>query len=475
MRHWLCWLGISFVLFTTFRVSADANEQSSVFISDVELITSWREDASVDRSLIESFKELLRLHGYQTDECQENTDAWLKVADRVGPQGIDKYREIDRRLVAAQKCNVPPSAARSYSVKLILEYDELLKNRRAVLHLVSLDKHPSIDGGYAHKPGELVGWYDIMNRAIDRALNHVNDVTAVHLDAPTEASVAEGVMVDARGTWDPDGDAFELRWRVSVDACVRGDERVPVAGADGSSCPDGMTRQDLVVHDQAGGNDLTRAFNVPMVGDYKIAVHAKIGAREESPRTVLLRAYPARSWAFSARAGYFPLPQYLLSDFRERQSGLLLGLALQRRIVHRLGMLGWYEEIHLGLGLDALNQASTYNYEGHAQALLMGFHFISRTLDRTGRYGLASHASLGVAAYSAFRGAKDSEEWGWYGDGLLGFYYALTDNYVDKKSKLCATVCPSLTVGPTFNVLNNLDAKIRGISLGLQFMTHLEF
>ncbi|HET8935521.1 MAG TPA: hypothetical protein VFN67_18865 [Polyangiales bacterium] len=429
----------------------------------------------MDRSLIESFKELLRLHGYKTDDCQENTDAWLKLAERVGPQGIDKYREIDQRLVAAQKCTVPPSALRSYSVKLILDHDKLLKNRRAVLHLVPLGNYPSIDGGYAHKPGELVGWYDIMNRAIDRGLNGHDDETSIRMSAPTEAVVGEGVEVDGRGSWDSDGDAFELRWQVTVDACVRGDERVPVAGADGSSCPEGMTRQDAVVYDQAARTDLIREFKVPMVGDYKIAAHAKIGAREEPERVLLLRAYPARSWAFYARVAFFPLPQYLLSDSRDRQLGYLSGIGLQRRFLHRLGTLGWYEEIHIGVGFDALNQRSTYNYEGHAQALLMGVHLIGRTLDRTGRYGLASQSSFGAASFTAFRGAEDSEEWGWFADALIGFYYAFTDNYIDRKSKFCATVCPSVTVGPTMHMLNNVQAKIRGISLGFQLMTHLEF
>jgi hypothetical protein len=478
MRQWLylLWIGVISLVSTEARADdagqSDDSSLPTVFISDVELITSWREDASVDRSLIESFKELLRLHGYQTDECQENTAAWLKIAERAGTQGIDKYREIDQRLVAAQKCNVPSTATRSYSVKLVLDHDKLLKNRRAVLHLVALGNYASLDGGYAHKPGELAGWYDIMNRAIDRALNRYNDHTTIRVSLPEEAVVGETIVIDGRNSWDPDGDAFELRWKVTVDACFRGTERVP---ADGFDCPEGMQRGDAVVYEQAASHDLSREFKVPMVGDYKVMVQAKIGAREEPPQTFSLRAYPARNWAFSARVSFFPLPQYYLSDSRERQTGISTGFSLQRRFFHRVGLMGWYEEIALGLSLDTLNQASTYNYEGRAQALFMGFQIIGRTLNRTGRYGLASNTTFGAVVHGASRGGQESEEWGWFSDALLGFYYAFTDNYVDRRSKLCATVCPSIVVGPTLKVLNNVDARIRGASFGLELVTNLEF
>lgn len=219
---------------------ADTAVPESAFISEVNLITSWERDASIDQSLVETFKQLLRLHGYRVDECEENTAAWQKIAARaVTTTDVERYREIDERLVAAQKCVVPSSATRAYDVKLILDYDPELKNRRAVLHLVALGDYPGIDGGYAHKPGERMGWYDLMNRAIERAMRRFNDPTSIRIQVPSEATVGDMVQLDARGSWDPDGDAFELRWRVNVDACVGTKDSVP---KDRRACPRGKKK-----------------------------------------------------------------------------------------------------------------------------------------------------------------------------------------------------------------------------------------
>lgn len=452
---------------------ADTVIPESAFISEVNLITSWEKDASIDQSLVETFKQLLRLHGYRVDECEENTAAWQKIAARAATtHDIESYKEIDERLIAAQKCVVPSSATRAYDVKLILDYDPELKNRRAVLHLVALGDYPGIDGGYAHKPGQTMGWYDLMNRAIERAMRRFNDPTSIRIQVPSEATVGDLVKLDARGSWDPDGDAFELRWRVDVKACVGKPTALPL---DRRACPGGMKSGLAPVAQQAAEQDLTREFRVPMVGDYDIGVYAKIGAREEPVQTFSLRAYPRRAWTFFSRQGVLRLPKYYLSDTPRRQLALVQGFGLMRRFVHRISFYRWFEEIHYGLALNMVQQLSTSNYEGKTTATQFTFEIADRILDRTGRYGVVSTASLAVSVLNADRGGSETTEWGWMIWTMIGGYYALGENYLNRNTSFCQTVCPSITFGPTLVTMQNITAKKVGIGLGTEALFGLEF
>jgi hypothetical protein len=454
-------------------VLAETAVPDSAYISEVNLITSWKEDASIDQSLVETFKQLLRLHGYKVDECEENTAAWQKIAARAAStDDFDRYKEIDERLVAAQKCIVPSSATRAYDVKLILDYDPELKNRRAVLHLVSLGDYPGIDGGYAHKPGQTMGWYDLMNRAIERAMRRFNDPTSIRIKVPSEATVGELVQLDARGSWDPDGDAFELRWRVNVKACVGASSALP---ADRRACPPGMNKGASPVAQQAAEQDLTREFRVPMVGDYDIGVYAKIGAREEPVQTFSLRAYPRRVWTFFARQGVLRLPKYYLSDTAKNEVALMQGFGAMRRFVHRISFYRWFEEIHYGLGLNMVHQLRTFNYEGKITAVNITLEIADRILDRTGRYGVVSTASLAVSAINADRGGHERTEWGWMIWTMIGGYYALGENYLNRSTAFCQTVCPSITFGPTLVTMQNITANKVGIVLGTEALFGLEF
>jgi hypothetical protein len=445
----------------------------SAFISEVNLITSWKGDASIDRSVVETFKQLLRLHGYQVDDCEENTAAWQKIAARAAtPNDLATYQQIDERLVAAQKCIVPSSAVRAYDVKLILDYDPELKNRRAVIHLVALGDYPSIDGGYAHKPGQSMSWYDLMNRAIERAMRHYNEPTSIRINVPSEATVGEMVQLDARGSWDPDGDGFELRWRVNVNACMGAATVLPT---DRRACPAGLKKGAAPVHEQAAEQDLTREFRVPMVGDYEVGVYAKIGAREEPLRIYQLRAYPRRAWTFFAREGLLRLPKYYLSDTRQRALARMQGIGVMRRFVHRIGFMRWFEEIHYGLSVNTMQPLSTFNYEGKMTGTMFTLEIAGRVLDRTGRYGVVSTASMSVSMLDAQRGGRDRSEWGWMVSSMLGGYYALGENYVNRSTSFCQTVCPSISFGPTFATLQNTTAKKTGIVLGTEAVFGLEF
>lgn len=452
---------------------ADAPLPESAFISEVNLITSWKEDASIDESLVETFKQLLRLHGYRVDDCEENTAAWQKIAARAATTNDpETYRQIDERLVAAQKCTVPSSATRAYDVKLILDNDQELKSRRAVLHLVALGAYPSVDGGYAHKPGEQVGWYDLMNRAIERAMRRYDEPTSIRVEVPSEATVGDVVKLDARGSWDPDGDAFELRWRVDVDACSGGGKTLP---KDRRACPRGMKKGAAPVGHQAAEHDQTREFRVPMVGDYEVSVFSKIGAREEAAQTFQLRAYPRRAWTFFARQGVLRLPKYYLSDTKKNEVGLLQGFGLLHRFVHRIGVMGWFEEIHYGLGINTIQQLSTFNYEGRATGVLFGLEIAGRALDRTGRYGVVSTSTMTASALDVDRSGDAKTEWGWAVWTMFGGYYAFGDNYLDRKTSFCQTVCPSISFGPTLVIMHNITAKKPGIVLGTEAVFGLEF
>ena len=452
---------------------AEAAVSESAFISEVSLITSWKEDASIDKSLVETFKQLLRLHGYQVDDCEENTAAWQKIAARTATTNdLGNYQQIDERLVAAQKCIVPSSAVRAYDVKLILDFDPELKSRRAVIHLVALGDYPPIDGGYAHKPGASMGWYDLMNRAIERAMRHFNDPTAIRINVPSEAVVGDLVLLDARESWDPDGDAFELHWRVNVNACVGEPKALPT---DRRACPAGMKRGPAPVHDQAAEHDLTREFRVPMVGDYEVGVYAKIGAREEPLRTYKLRAYPRRPWTFFARQGVLRLPKYFLSDTRRNELALQQGFGLMRRFVQRIGVYRWFEEIHYGLGFNSVQPASTFNYEGKMTGALFTLEIATRTLDRTGRYGVVSNLSMSLAVLNAERSGREHTEWGYILSAMFGGYYGFGDSYIDRETHFCQTVCPSISFGPTVATLQNISAKKVGFVLGTEAVFGLEF
>jgi hypothetical protein len=353
-----------------------------------------------------------------------------------------------------------------------LAFDAALNSRRAIIHLVALGDYPSIDGGYAHKPGQLMSWYDLMNRAIERALRRYNERTAVRAVVPKEATVGEVLHLDARGTWDPDGDAFELRWDVKVKSCVGKGETLP---SDQRRCPGGRKRGFAPVHHQTGRQDMTRDFRVPMVGDYEIGVYAKVGAREEPVHTYHVRAYPRRSWTFFVHQGVVGLPKYFLSDSRKQELGLVQGFGLLKRFMHRVGLFGWFEEVHYGLSIGSLQQASAFNYRGHTTATLFSLEIHGRTLDRTGRYGLASTLTLSMLAAAAQRGRHERTEWGWMVSAMIGWYYAFGENYLDKETRYCAAVCPSVTIGPTLVTMENVTSDRIGVALGADAVIGIEF
>jgi hypothetical protein len=354
-----------------------------------------------------------------------------------------------------------------------LDYDTLLKNRRAVIHLISLDDPKAgLDGGYAHKPGEPAGWYDLMNRAIERTIRRFNENTAIRVSAPKEATVGQAVRVDGRTSWDPDGDAFELRWRVTVKACVGGGKMLP---RDGGACPEGMKLDDAFVQDQAAGHDLTREFRVSLIGDYTIDVHAKIGAREEAVRSYRLRVFPRNDWTFFARIGALRLPKLFLSDSLDNEVGIVLGFGLLRRFLHRIGLFGWFEEVHYGLSVNFMEQGSTFNWDGRAVSALFTFDIVGRLLDRTGHYGMTSSSSMSVAAINALRRGVDHDEFGWMITAMVGAYYTFGHNYVNETTSLCTSVCPSLTLGPTFTGMSNSSAHRVGLTFGVETIFGLEF
>jgi hypothetical protein len=119
---WMSWAGTAY--------ADPPPEQEAIFISHVALVTDWVVGPDAKQSLIEQFKHLLRVHGYQTDACVETKEAWKQVISQA--EGKIPYHEIDQKLVAAQVCAVPSTATRAYSARLTLVYDEVLKQRQAI-------------------------------------------------------------------------------------------------------------------------------------------------------------------------------------------------------------------------------------------------------------------------------------------------------------------------------------------------------
>ncbi|WP_437985164.1 hypothetical protein [Sorangium sp. So ce117] len=472
--RWTIILLVSCLVTLAGNVLAQTATSKREFIQNIKLFTSQDSSANVDRTQIPIFKQLLEQHGYGTDNCKEAREGVQTMTTRASPDQPGSYERVGKRalFVAAIQCEVPNEDVLVYDAELVLDVDPVLKNRRAVLRFVPIGPGKVKSGGYAHKPGELASWYDMVSRAIERTLAGFNEPTSIRLVLPEETRVGDTLRLDARSSWDPDGDAFELRWNITTKGCFGSKDATPI---DGHPCPRGTVKGSVKVQDQAGLHELTREFRVPMVGDYEVRVHAKIGAREEPDRIYRIRAYPRRSNVFFSRVGYRMLPTDFLGSTGEREPALLINAGYLGRVAHRIGFFDRYEEVYWGFSLGALENARSFNFKGESMAALVGVEAIARTLDRTGRFGFANSLSLNGGMIRALRGDYVHTEAAVVIEGMAGFYFLAGGNYVDKSVAYCAGVCPGITVGPTLSLFQNITTTKLGISGGLEIVMGMEY
>jgi hypothetical protein len=445
-----------------------AETPRKAYIRTIRIFTFGKPNLEVNRGLISIFKGVLERFRYQVDDCEESLEPLLTGKLRI----TDQESANQERLIVESRCRVPEEVL-VFDAELVLTVDPELGNRRAVLRFVPpFSKQPVRSGGYAQKPGEpRASWDDIISRGIERTLEGYNEPTAISLALPRSATVGETVRLDGRSSWDEDGDSFELRWRITTPGCVSQWAQLPV---DHWPCPSGTVNGAVDVRAQSGQSANTREFRVPMIGDYEIAVHSKVGDREEPDRIFHLRAAPRRSRTFFSRVELLRLPTDFLKSGQETTPGLLTGLGYLRRIVHRIGLLGLYEEVHLGVSMSSMQALPTYG-QTLALSSQLGMEVVPRVMDRTGRLGLSFPISLNGMLVSTRRQDDLGTEVGFLVETMAGVYYAFGENYLDKRTSYCNKVCPSVTVGPTLTAMMNSSISKFGVSGGVEILMGMEF
>ena len=443
------------------------NSQNKIFIRDIRIFAVGHQDFTIDIGLSTVFKSILDRFHYSVNDCDDLLTPLRQNKNRV-PDEISAQEE---KLLMRSHCNTPPGAI-VYDAELVLGVDPELGNRRAVLRFIPVFESSSpSSGGYAQKPGEpKLSWDDIISRGIERTLGGFNDPTSIQVTVPSETSVGDTLEIDARNSWDEDGDTFELRWQVITTGCIGTDITLP---ADQHQCPIG-TNGPVEVFTQSGKKANMREFRVPIVGDYKIAVHAKIGDHEETEHVFHVRAYPRRSRLFFSRIGFVGLPDDFFESGHRAAPALLGSAGYLRRVYHRIGLFGWYEEMYLGgsFGITTTVRDLDISRSGAVQ---LGFEVANRLMDRTGRLGLASIFSMNGFASHGMRGDRVTVESGLFLDFFNGVYIAFAENYMDKPSMRCTSMCPSIAIGPTFTSMVNLSTHKFALTVGGEFMMAVEF
>lgn len=447
---------------------------SKPFISAIQVKGSANPQQGVDDTLVDLLKDALLRHGFQVDDCQLAMRGVQQVADNTSSLPEVDFAKIEsfERIVAEASCRVPEGVP-VYSAVLAFNVDGELKSRRAVLRVARLGTGVMYAGGYANKPGELVPIHDMIDRAVRRALRSVNEPTVLSLVMPPTAEVGRTVNLDARSSWDPDGDPFKLVWDIRVPGCRKpGADATPV---DGWPCGNGSKREKVGVPHAVGNHDQTQTFTATMVGDYDIKLHASVGSHDEATRTYHVRVYPRRSRTFFARVEYLPLPTNFMRTIDEPEVALMDGIGYVGRLFHRLGFWGWYEDVSIGASLNSIQPLRAFDFDTSGIGTTLGVEIFARTMDRTGRFGVSTPLSLQGGYLFARRGDYDRGEGVLMAKTALGGYFAFSENYRFSRSKICLSVCPSLEVGPTLSVLYNMRLKKVGIPLGVQMVMGVEF
>jgi hypothetical protein len=432
------------------------------------------------------FIALLGNYGYPTDDC-EIKDRILgpslkHIVDNVIPldsgnpnqEGVSPEIEklaLEERRISETYCPAPELEAKVqvFDAKLTLSVDSRLGNQRVVLIMkdIASSSHTTLTGGYARRPGdEPAEWYDMMSWAIDRTMKKWNVPTTISASLPGSARVGQTVHMDARNSWDADGDPFELIWKVGANVCQGDGFELPL---DERECPSGTLarwREYASDHDQ---KEMTATFVVPMVGDYQVHVYARVTGTVDWEHGVVcdLRAYPRNPHELYVGTNELRLPRNFLESTNNQPWAILIRAGTMYRFKHRVSLVGAFADFYGSAFLGYLNQGSLSDTEAR-KAPLAGLETVEHVLNHAGRFGFSLREYASVGANATQRGNKDQVELLIMVSGLAGIYYSFGHNYFDRNTRYCAELCPTLTFGPTMTKLWNPTIHENGTSLGLE-------
>jgi hypothetical protein len=448
------------------------------FVVNIRLYTEGSDVAVESGVMVNQFKQLLEMHGYQANNCAAVTEDLGRLKERTAPRGDGGYQRVAQleRLIAHTQCAIPEAIAmaHAYDAELTLSVDANLKNQRAVLRLTPLadTQHP-LPGGFALRPGaQQEQWYDIMNAAIERTMGNINDPTSISLVLPDSAKVGETVHINGHKSWDSDGDAFELMWRVTTEVCEKEGEQLPV---NNRLCPDGWQRRTAEVAMLPDEDHLTRRFVVPMVGDYAVHVFAKTGLRTEPEWVCPLRAYPRRPHMLFVNQTMLRLPRNFMHSTQEHRPATLFRVGYAYRSIHRIGILGAHEEIYAGGSIASLVDNGMFEGNDVASGFLFGMEIVERFSRSDGRFGFATSQYVGSGAVAAKRGDVDVGEAILAFEVAAGLYYQFGRNFIHSTDTYCDKYCPSFMIGPTVGGLMNLSTHKRALIGGGQVVMGVSF
>jgi hypothetical protein len=417
-------------------------------------------DAGIDEKvMIQNLQKLLFSYGFQSDHCEEVSKELKLLTEtrgftRSSQDATGSLQKREAEVVHTSCAKVDPSLA-VYRADLTLDVDRELGNqRRAVLQLIPIGGPAKMfSGGYGQKPHlpSPEEWYVIIDRAIRRTLLNENEDTSISLDPPTLVTVGETTHLDASQSWDLDGDAFELDWHVSTESCEGGGRLIPYD----TGCPAGMKKARHVVVTRADTSNLTRSFEVPMVGDYEVLVQAKVGTKESAGLSRMVRARPRRPNSIISRQTYLAMPKGFIQSGREREPALMLRTGYLRRVLARVGTLGSFEEVHIGGSMAVFDERKDlFKLDGH-NGTMFDLEIAVRMMLNDGRIGITTEYVLGGGFVGALRGDLLRIEPMWMGQFMAGLYFSFGYNYTASAAKYCNTVCFDVTVGPALTGIRN--------------------
>ncbi len=359
-------------------------------------------DATRDQLEIE-----LRAFGMTISQCDElrERDAVLDetIAERYPTWRHDPDLLAEKQVLTAQ-CTPSDPRTTFYAAKVSLAVDPDLGNqRRANVQLIPLgegaDQQTVYVGGFAHRPfRETLSWSDVLSRAIDRAASGQDEAPAVELRGPRRVQLEGRVRLDARRSWDPDGDPFILRWTATVPGCE-------TTTRDGRSivlpmlerCPSGTTAVEAYeVPLNAGETSRDRVLEPPTVGRYTVEATPRSKGRETEADAHLVIVEPAHPTFVGVHAGLVQLPADLFVFGDERSLSPEIGLhwlervasGVSGRFVHDL-LLGLSSTLHLRQG-DVLLQG--------APLFSIGADLAGRLYGPRGAWGLEYGARVGLGS-----------------------------------------------------------------------------
>jgi len=427
----------------------------------------------------------LRDWGLSVSRCDElrELDKALdeEIDERYPTWRFDPDLMADKQVLTA-RCTPSDSTTAFYVVKVSLAVDpERGNQRRANVQILPLgDRDPDARtyvGGYAHRPFvESAAWSDVLLRALDRALSGADEPPSVYVRGPRRARLGMPTTVTSRGSWDPDGDPFVLRWSATIDACV-GTTRsgAPVRLPKLRDCPRGTEpAEDMAVDLGAGQTSQDRVLDPPMIGTYTVsAVPRARGLEAPSPSTHRVVVEPGHPSFFGLNATLVRLPGDLFV-FGDRES-LAPHFGMQFLTRAATGFTRRYvHDLLLGLSMSVLTRDGDALQQSDA-LWTIGGDLVGRLYGERGRWGVEYGARVGLGtATVAVQNTVPTDRSAWLPiEARLGVFRQ--DRRVTHEAdRPCrGLACTTLGVSVTGSMLVVTESGNVGISLGPQLHASL--